>query len=60
MKKMLLVALLSAVCASFLAGCGKSSNGGYDVPTKNGGGGREQPYIPAGNKNGGQYVHFGK
>jgi len=54
---MLLIGLLTALCAAFLAGCG--DGGGYDVPTKTGGGGKQQPYIPAGNKgSGGRYGHF--
>ena len=36
---------------------GEPQQSSYELPTKTGGGGYDQPYIPAGNKNGGQYVH---
>ena len=56
MKKFLIIGLVVAVCSIFLAGCGKG--GGYNLPTKTGGGGKQQTYIPAGNKgSGGRYMH---
>jgi len=60
MRKILAMLLLASFFAMFLSGCDDDNGGKYKVPTKTGGGGREQPYIPAGNKAGGQYVHLDK
>ena len=59
MKKMILMGALAAVVAVCfcLTGCGED---GYSVPTKTGGGGKSQPFLPAGNKGGGQFIHLDK
>ena len=58
MKKIaLLGVLVTAIAACIcLTGCDEE----YNVPTKTGGGGKSQPYLPAGNKGGGQYIHLDK
>ena len=58
MKKIALLGVLVASVAAclFLTGCDDE----YKVPTKTGGGGRQQPYLPKGNSNGGQYIHLDK
>ena len=45
MKKLLLIGLTAAICFAFIAGCGRGASN--QVPTKTGGGGKQQPYIPA-------------
>ena len=56
-KKVLFGVLVTAISACLcLTGCDDE----YKVPTKTGGGGKSQTYIPKGNKNGGQYVHLEK
>jgi len=55
MKKILFLLVVMA-SVLFFSGCSKE-DGGYDIPTKTGGGGQQQPYVPAGNKNGGQFMH---
>lgn len=46
------------ICASlFFTGC---DDGEYNIPEKTGGGGQSQPYVPAGNANGGQYLYLEK
>ena len=51
-----------AFCTASTGGCG--GGGGEDnssykkIPTKKGGGGKLQFYLPAGNKNGGQFIHL--
>ena len=62
MKKIALLGVLTAaiaVCVCF-TGCDEKKSGTYIVPTKPGGGGQQQPYLPAGNKGGGQYMHLDK
>ena len=56
MKRIALLGVLTAAIAVCfcLTGCDEE----YNVPTKTGGGGKSQPYVPAGNKNGGQYMHM--
>lgn len=50
--------ITTVACAIFIAALGgEPQQSSYNLPTKTGGGGYDQPYIPAGNKNGGQYVH---
>ena len=57
MKKLLLSCLAATACCVFIAICG-CDDSGYDIPTKTGGGGKQQPYVPAGNKgSGGRYMH---
>ncbi len=57
MKKLILLVLAFVICVAF-TGC--AQKGTYEVPTKTGGGGQQQPFIPAGNSNGGQYLHLDK
>lgn len=57
MKKILIIGLLTTVCA-VIVGC--DDGGGHNIPSKTGGGGRSQTYVPAGNRNGGQYMHVPK
>ena len=58
MKKIALLEVLAATGAAcfFLSGCDDE----YNEPTETGGGCKSHPYIPAGNKNGGQYTHLDK
>ena len=44
-----------AFCTASTGGCG---GGGKKIPTKKGGGGKPQFYLPAGNKNGGEFIHL--
>ena len=58
MKRIALFGVLAAAIAICfcLTGCDDDST----IPTKTGGGGKSQYYIPKGNKHGGKYLHVPK
>ena len=60
MKKIALLGVLTAAIAVCVCLTGCDDSGTYVVPTKTGGGGQQQPYLPGGNKGGGQFIHLDK